>query len=119
MTYTIELDQMRICAFHGCYSVEQEVGNWYEVYLALRMENDKVFDTDEVTDTLNYLDAYAVVSQQMAVKSHTIEHVARRIAVALTQRFASVGLRGGSVRICKLAPPVGGAMRSVNVIVDF
>ncbi len=34
--YTITLERMEFHAFHGCYDLEQQVGNRFEVDLTLR-----------------------------------------------------------------------------------
>ena len=38
MIYTITLDEMEFKAYHGCYDLEQRVGNRFEVTLSITTE---------------------------------------------------------------------------------
>lgn len=119
MIATIELDDIEIYAFHGCYAEEQRVGNRFVVNLSLDVECSRAAATDDIADAANYLTAYDIVRREMQVKSHLLENVAARIADALKAELRPRGLLSGSVKISKMAPPVGGAMRSVSLTLRF
>ena len=104
----IELENMEFQAFHGCYPLEQVVGNRFLVSLAA--------ESDDVADTINYLHVYETVREQMAVKSHILEHVARRIIDAIYRRFPPT--RRVRVKVSKMAPPLGGKIERVSVSLE-
>ena len=116
MEYRIALEQMEFRAFHGCYDLEQQVGNRFVVDLELTTELGEAAAADDVTMTVNYLKVYEVVQQQMRITQRTIERVAMNIITAVKERFAAVH----TVRctVAKLAPPLGGKVGRVSVTLE-
>jgi dihydroneopterin aldolase len=53
------------------------------------------------------------VKQEMSIPSHLLEHVAQRVLDSLFKTFAQ--LDHATVRISKMNPPMGGAMKCVSV----
>lgn len=113
MEYRIQLDKMEFRAFHGCYDLEQQVGNRFTVNLTITTELGEVASQDDVTLAVNYLTVYEVVREQMMRTQRTIERVAQNIIGAVRERFPQII----AVECCvaKLAPPLGGKVRSVSV----
>ena len=58
MLYTITLQQMEFRAYHGCYDLEQRVGNRFVVELRLTTELGEVAAEDAVEKAVNYLTVY-------------------------------------------------------------
>ena len=69
--------------------------------------------TDDLADTLDYVAATAVVTQEMAQRSKLLEHVAQRILNGLFNVFAT--LEKATVCVEKLNPPIGAHVQSVSV----
>lgn len=113
----IHLSDMEFYAYHGCFKEEQVAGNWFMVDLTMKTNMDKASKTDSIKDTLNYQAAYLLVKQQMAIKSHLLEHVANRILDALFKEFAL--LEFAKVKVAKMNPPMGGRMKSVSVELEM
>jgi 7,8-dihydroneopterin aldolase/epimerase/oxygenase len=109
----IHLEDMEFYAYHGCFQEEQIVGNRFLVNLTLETNVDKASETDNINDTLNYQVAYQLVKQEMAVKSHLLEHVGNRILLTLFNHFEE--LEYARVKVSKLNPPMGGVMRCVSL----
>ena len=105
MLYTIDLQGMEFHAFHGCYDLEQRVGNRFEVTLSITTELGG-----------NYLTVYEIVRERMAVTQRTIERVATNIIEALHARFPAV--RHVRCTVAKLAPPLGGKIARVSVTLE-
>ena len=114
MLYTIRLEQMEFRAFGVCYYLEQKVGNRFNVELTITTELGSVADEDAVEKAVNYLTVYEVVREQMAITQRTIERVAQNIIRAVKENFPQVV----EVECCvsKLAPPLGGKIGRVSVI---
>lgn len=112
----IELENMEFQAFHGCYPLEQVVGNRFLVNVRIEADLSQAARTDDVADTINYLTVFEIVRREMAVKSHILEHVAQRIIDALYERFPACRLV--RTKVSKLAPPLGGKIEKVSVTLE-
>ena len=112
----IELENMEFQAFHGCYPLEQVVGNRFLVNVTIEADLSLAAESDDVADTINYLHVYETVREQMAVKSHILEHVARRIIDSIYSRFPPT--RRVRVKVSKMAPPLGGKIERVSVSLE-
>lgn len=115
--YTIELEGMDFHALHGCYELEQQTGSHFEVSLRLTTELGTVAEEDDVTKAVNYLTVYEVVREQMQRTQHTIERVAQNIIDALHERFPQICET--ECRVTKIAPPLGGKVARVSVILKM
>lgn len=115
MTYTLKLEGLEFRAAHGCYDVEQAVGGNFVVDVVLEAEDEGAAEADDVTRTVNYVDVYETVREQMAVPSRIIENAAHRIAEEIRARFPKV--RRVEVTVAKLAPPIGGKAARVAVAI--
>lgn len=51
----IELENMEFHAFHGCYPLEQVVGNHFLVSVTIEANLREAAYSDNVADTINYL----------------------------------------------------------------
>lgn len=117
MEYRIELDRMEFRAYHGCYELERQVGNRFTVDLELTAELGRVAKDDDVRQAVNYLLVYETVREEMRRTQHTIERVADNIIGALYDRFGD-RLHRVRCRVSKLAPPLGGKLERVSVVLE-
>lgn len=113
MKAVIELENMSFHALHGCYDLEKVVGNRYLVDLRLEVEAGEAAANDDLSKSIDYLAAYEVVGEQMARPSNILENVAHRILSALYTTFPT--LEHATVKVSKLAPPLGGKIEKVSV----
>lgn len=109
----ILLSGLQFHAFHGVLPQERLVGNDYELSLRMGYPLDKAMQTDNVADTLNYADAYAVVKREMEQPSALLEHVAARIAKSLFQTFPQ--LVSLDLTLTKRNPPMGAQCLGASV----
>ena len=109
----IHLEQMEFYAFHGHYQEEQIVGNKFLVDLIIEADMTMPANTDDLSDAVNYQQAYRLVKREMAIKSRLLENIAKRIADSIYDEMK--GIQKVTVTIRKMNPPMGGKMRSVNV----
>jgi len=116
----ISLHDVRFHAFHGVMPQEQAVGGDFIVNLRVGYPLEQAMLTDDVTDTLNYASLFDIVSQEMAVPSRLLEHVAGRIARHIDRDFPQVSSIDLFIR--KLNPPMGadgsGAGVEIHLIND-
>ncbi|MBR5281619.1 MAG: dihydroneopterin aldolase [Alistipes sp.] len=113
MLYTIDLKGMEFRAFHGCYDLEQKVGNRFVVELRITTELGSVADEDAVEKAVNYLTVYEIVRDVMRNTCRTIEAVSQNIIRAVKENYPQIV----EIECCvaKLAPPLGGKVGRVSV----
>ena len=113
MLYTITLQDIELRAYHGCYDLEQKVGNRFMVDLKITTELGSVADEDAVEKAVNYLTVYEIVREVMHKTCRTIEAVAQNIIRAVKEHYPQIVEVECSVT--KLAPPLGGKVGRVSV----
>lgn len=101
----IVLQDLRFHAYHGVLPQERLTGNDYVVNLRIGYDIGDAMLSDDVNDTLNYAEVYQLVSQEMAVPSGLIEHVAGRIGDRLFRLFPKI--EKVELKIIKQNPPMG------------
>jgi dihydroneopterin aldolase len=111
----IHIEGMEFYSFHGHYKEERKVGNKFTVDLTLETDMENPMESDNLRDAVNYQAAFEVVKQQMALKSHLLEHIAGRIINALYSELK--GIKKVTVKVSKMNPPMGGKIKSVSVTV--
>lgn len=112
MEYKVSVTGAEFYAYHGCYDLEQMVGNRFRVDVEIGCRLSDV-SSDNVEQMVSYLDVYKVIEEQIYHTQRTIERVALNIIEALKdgdQRILSV-----KCRVAKLAPPLGGKVESASV----
>jgi len=111
--YTIRLEGIYVRAFHGCYDLEQQVGNRFRVDLAIRTPLGDLPSSDDVREAVNYLTVYEIVERTMQRTQRTIEAAAANIIEAIKDEFPEIVEVECSV--AKIAPPLGGKIDRVSV----
>lgn len=115
MIVLIELEKMEFYAGHGCYDLEKEVGNRFLVDVSIETNARDAADSDDINKSINYLTVYEIVREQMGVTSNILENVAKRIGSSLRRRFPQI--LKTTVKVSKLAPPLGGKIEKVSVTI--
>ena len=109
MEYRIRLERMEFRAMHGCYELERKVGNRFTVDLEITAELGAVAAEDSVEQAINYLSVYEIVRSRMRVTQRTIID-------ALYEAFPQ--MRHVKCTVSKLAPPLGGKLDRVSVVLE-
>ena len=116
----IHLRQLRFHAFHGVMPQEQLVGADFLLDLKVGYPLQQAMQSDEVGDTLNYAALYDLVAREMQQPSKLLEHVAGRIAEAISLAYPKV--TSIDLELTKLNPPMGadgdGASVEIHLIND-
>ncbi len=112
MQYKIKLSDMEFRAYHGCYELEQQVGNRFMVDLEITTWSDEI-PSDQIANVVNYLTVYEIVAEVMGDTKCTIEAVAHNIIEAIKENIPHV--EGVKCSVAKLAPPLGGKIGRVSV----
>lgn len=116
MKHTIELDGVKIYAYHGCLPEEEKIGGHYRVDVAVTTDFRRASESDELSDTVDYVMLNTIVKEEMAIRSKLIEHVGQRIVSRIQREVALV--QQVRVRIAKLCPPINGDVDAVAIIIE-
>lgn len=114
--YTIRLDGIYLRAYHGCYDLEQQVGNRFRVDLAIHTPLGDLPETDDVARAVNYLTVYEIVERTMQRTQRTIEAAAANIIEAIKEEFPEI--ESIECTVSKIAPPLGGKIDRVSVTLE-
>ncbi|AFU68632.1 dihydroneopterin aldolase FolB [Psychroflexus torquis ATCC 700755] len=110
---TINLNNIRVYAYHGCLPEETKIGSDYKVDISVDANLDISAESDELSDTVDYVHLNKIVKEEMAIASKLLEHVAKRI---LDRIFAELEIvKKAKVKVAKLNPPLGGDVEDVNI----
>ena len=110
----IEVNGIKVHAYHGCLEEEARIGGEYVVDVALHTNFRKAAESDELERTLDYVKVNDIVVKEMKVRSKLIEHVGNRILEQLQKEFAP--LERIEVRVTKVKPPINGSVDNVRVV---
>jgi dihydroneopterin aldolase len=110
---SIKLNNIRTYSFHGCLEEEAKIGSDYRVDLEIKTDLRKSAVSDALEDTVDYVLLNRIVTEEMAIRSHLLEHVAHRIIKRVFREIAAVSRIHLSV--AKLNPPIGGDVESVAI----
>jgi len=110
---TIKLRNIRTFSYHGCLVEESKIGSDYRVDLEVKADLRKSMETDELADTVDYVQLNKIVVEEMAIRSKLLEHVAQRIVKRIFGELPEVSRIVLSVS--KLNPPIGGDVEAVTI----
>lgn len=111
---TIKLTNIRTFSYHGCLEEEAKIGSNYRVDLTIKTNLEPSAQTDELTDTVDYVDLNRIVVEEMAIRAKLLEHVAKRIIERVLKELQMVTKI--EVEVTKLNPPIGGDVEGVTII---
>ncbi len=96
---------------------EKDVGSYFYVTVEAEVSDCEAALTDRLDDTLSYADITQAITEEMAVRSKLLEHVAARIAQRLLADHPSV--RSLLVKVTKENPPLGVECEGAGVELTF
>ena len=111
---TIQISGIRCYAYHGCNEEEARIGGAYLVDIEIETDFEEAAASDDLSKTVDYVEVYSIVKEQMSVRSKLIEHVAKRIGDALLKKISRI--KNVEVKVTKLNPPINGDVEKVSVI---
>lgn len=114
----IQIEGMEFFAYHGCFKEERVIGTRFLVDISLEADTTLAEASDDLKQTLNYQAVYSLIKAEMAIKSHLLEHVAKRIINAVYTQHPEVC--HVKVKVMKLNPALadGGKVKQVSVTLD-
>ena len=110
----IVLENISIYAFHGCMKEEARIGSDYIINLNVKADLQDASISDQLEDTINYVDLLKIVNEEMAISSKLLEHVAERIVSRILRTMKMVN--NVQVKVAKQNPPINGNISAVTII---
>jgi 7,8-dihydroneopterin aldolase/epimerase/oxygenase len=110
---TIKLKNIRTFSYHGCLVEEGKIGSDYIVSLEVKTDLRKSSLSDQLLDTVDYVLLNKIVVEEMAIRSHLLEHVAHRIITRIFREIPSISRI--TLSVSKLNPPIGGDVEAVTI----
>jgi len=113
---TIAIEGMEFYSYHGCFKEEKEIGTHFILDFYFKNDTRRAETSDNIQDTISYLDVYQHIKAEMAISSDLLEHVARRIIKVVFANYEQ--MEWAKVKIQKMNPPLGGKMTSVSFTLE-
>lgn len=110
----IQLEGVKLYAYHGCMEEESRIGSEYEVELMIWADLKKSARTDHLKDTVDYVLLNRVVAEEMAIRAKLLEVVAQRIITRVFKDEPRV--KKAQVKVTKMSPPINGDVERVSVL---
>ena len=111
----IEVNGIKLYAYHGCLKEEGVIGGHYVVDVTIDTDFSVAAETDDLSNTVDYVDVNRIVTEEMAIRSKLIECVGLRIVekIKALDNVANV-----TVKVSKLSPPINGDVNNVAIIIQ-
>ncbi len=116
MKHTIEINGIKLYAFHGCLPEEGKIGGHYKVDISLTTDFSEAADTDELEKTIDYVDINRIVTEEMNIRSKLIEHVGQRIVNRIKKEIKNIDSL--KIKVVKICPPINGDVENVAIIIE-
>lgn len=116
MKHIIEVNGIKLYAFHGCLEEEGKIGGHYEVDVKMRTDFTSASFSDSLSETIDYVLVNKIVAEEMSIRSKLIEHVGRRIVTRIQQETKN--LEAIQLKVIKICPPINGDVRNVAIIIE-
>ena len=109
----IKLKNIRTFSYHGCLLEEGKIGSDYSANLEVKTDLRKSCISDDLKDTVDYVLLNTIVVEEMAIRSHLLEHVGHRIVSRIFKEIPSISRI--NLAVSKLNPPIGGDVEAVTI----
>lgn len=112
----IAIEGMEFYSYHGCFAEEKEIGTHFTVDFYFKNDTTRAEVSDDIHDTISYLDVYQLIKAEMAISSDLLEHIARRAVNRIFETYPDMSW--AKFKIQKMNPPLGGKMKSVSFTLE-
>ncbi|MGB0934265.1 MAG: dihydroneopterin aldolase [Lishizhenia sp.] len=116
MKHSIEVNGIKLYAFHGCLPEEEKIGGHYIVDVRVTTDFTKAAIEDNLSKTVDYVDINRIAAEEMAIRSKLIEQVGKRIVDRIKEAVENI--HSIRVKVTKLTPPINGDVDNVAIIIE-
>ena len=93
------------------------IGSDYRVDLEISADLSQPANSDQLSETVDYVHLNNIIKEEMTVRSNLLEHVAKRIIDRIFKEIKEV--TEVEVEVAKINPPLGGDVESVSVKLKY
>lgn len=109
----IRLSGMSFYGYHGVTAAEKETGRMFEVDCELEVDLAEAGQSDSLVDTVDYARVYDIVKAGLEETAFALlEGIASALAAKLLDSFPVYRV---TLRVRKMAPPIAGQIRFIEV----
>jgi len=112
----VKVENIRVFAYHGCLPEETIIGSNYRVDLTVKADLKNASLSDDLKDTIDYVELNAIAVREMKKSSKLLEAVAGRIIDEIFD--ACILVEWANVSVAKINPPLGGDVEKVVVVLE-
>jgi dihydroneopterin aldolase len=116
MKHTVEVNGIKLYAYHGCLPEEGKIGGNYTVNVSVTTDFSSSFESDDLNDTVDYVVINRIVTEEMKQRSKLIEHVGKRILNRFEREIS--GINYARLKVIKHCPPINGDVEDVAIIIE-
>ena len=116
MKHCVEVNGIKLYAFHGCLPEEEKIGGHYCVDVYLETDFSEAASNDDLSKTVDYVVVNKIVIEEMAIRSKLIEHVGQRIYIQIKKTVKNIDFL--RVKVTKVSPPINGDVNNVAIIIE-
>ncbi|PPA68561.1 dihydroneopterin aldolase [Jeotgalibacillus proteolyticus] len=110
----IKVNNMEFYGYHGVFKEETKLGQRFRVNTVLELDLSTAGKTDNVEDSINYGEVYALCRDIVEGKPfHLLEALAEKLASSLLEEFDK--LNQCTIEVIKPDPPIPGHYDSVAI----
>lgn len=109
----VEVNGIRIRAFHGCIDEEALVGGEFSVNVKVHAPFAKAAATDDLNEAIDYVVITEIVKKEMAIRAKLIEVVVMRIVKSIQKRYLFA--TEVEVQLIKHRAPIQSDVKQVSV----
>ncbi len=96
---------------------EAYVGSYYTINLEIELDFYKASINDDLSKTINYVDLYRIIKEEMAINSKLLEHLAQRI-IQRIKKYRTDLIKHTKIKICKENPPLQSSVDRVCIFLE-
>lgn len=109
----VEVNDIRVRAFHGCIDEEALVGGEFSVNVKVHAPFAKAALTDDLNQAIDYVVITDIVKKQMSIRAKLIEVVVMRIVKSIQTRYSIA--TEVEVKLVKHRAPIESDVKNVSV----
>ena len=115
--YQLILSGIECYAYHGCLPQETAIGSRYCVDITFYADLSNAANSDNLTQTIDYVEVNEMAKTQRSKPSKLIEHVCKKKKKKMKERFTICSKI--KVAITKYNPPVQGFIREAIFVIEI
>ena len=109
----ITIEGIRIFAYHGHLPEEAKLGGHFIVNIWVTVDVSEVEKTDNLNDTVDYVQIIEIIKKDMSLRSNMIEVPAKRIVDSILKLDKVQKVK---VELEKVQPPIDASFDKISVI---